>query len=189
MCFLELYGIITYNNFFFHSASSFGLTFVVYGTTVQSHSGATTPTKSRDGPRSMRREDVFGGDAEQGNRDGRAPRRKRPSIFELRASWSIAQASSFGVPKTKRGHNKTCNFAKRSQIPRRLVFHSSCCEAGNCERFLVIFPKGNFEKRSQFLHLRFAIAKCGTAAIKAVKAYLRYFFSMNHRVYDFRLLI
>jgi hypothetical protein len=26
---------------------------------------------------------------------------------------------------------------------------------------LVIFPKGNFEKRSQFLHLRFAIAECG----------------------------
>jgi hypothetical protein len=82
----------------------------------------------------------------------------RFSICDLRASWSIAQASSFGVPKTKRGHIKTCNFAKRSQIPRKLAFHSSCCEAGNCESFLVIFPKGNFEKRSQFIHLRFPIA-------------------------------
>jgi hypothetical protein len=80
----------------------------------------------------------------------------RFSIYDLRASWSIAQAFSFGVPKTKGGHNKTCNFAKRSQIPRRLVFHSSCYEAGCCERFMVIFPKGDFEKRSQFLHLRFA---------------------------------
>ncbi len=79
-------------------------------------------------------------------------------ICDLRASWSMAQACSFRVPKTKRGHNKTCNFAKRSQIPRRLVFHSSCYGAGNCERFLATFPKGNFEKRSQFIHLRFPIA-------------------------------
>ena len=82
----------------------------------------------------------------------------RFSIYELRASWSLAQACSFGVPKTKRGHNKTCNFAKRSQIPRRLVFHSSCYGAGCCERFLAIYPNGNFEKRSQFIHLRFPIA-------------------------------
>jgi hypothetical protein len=82
----------------------------------------------------------------------------RFSIYDLRAGCSIAQASRFGVPKAKRGHIKTCNFAKRSQIPRRLVFHSSCYGAGCCERFLAIFPKGNFEKRSQFLHLRFPIA-------------------------------
>jgi hypothetical protein len=78
----------------------------------------------------------------------------RFSIYDLRASCIIAQAFSFGVAKTKRGHNKTCNFAKRSQIPRRLVFQSSCCEAGNCEKLFVIFSKGNFEKRSQFIHLR-----------------------------------
>ncbi len=68
----------------------------------------------------------------------------RFAIHDLRASCSIAQAFSFGVAKTKRGHNKTCNFAKRSQISRRLVFQSSCYGAGICERFMVIFPMGNF---------------------------------------------
>jgi hypothetical protein len=86
------------------------------------------------------------------------PNNFRFSMYDLRATCSIAQAPSFGVPKTKRGHNKTCNFAKRSQIPRRLVIRSSCYGTGCCERFLAIFPKGNFEKRSQFIHSRFPIA-------------------------------
>jgi hypothetical protein len=30
MCFFELYGIITFNNFFFHLGSNFGLTLLLY---------------------------------------------------------------------------------------------------------------------------------------------------------------
>ncbi len=78
------------------------------------------------------------------------------SVFFALRLWTLDFASyarHVGWPSANRksqiGNRKWINW---------LVFQSSCCEAGNCERFFVIFPKGDFEKRSQFIHLRFAIA-------------------------------
>jgi hypothetical protein len=94
-----------------------------------------------------------------------------------------------GFPKQKEGTIKHAILRNEAKFREGLFFNQVAVRQAIARDFWSYFRRAILKNEANFCICDLRFAECGTAAIKAVKAYLRCFFSMNHRVYDFRLLI